>query len=453
MKYAGISLSLVSFTQTKGRRKMDSNDGTNSLRTKYVTTFALYISNFLFGGVMYIIGPSRYDISDLVDSSFESVSYGQTIRSAGIGVGAIVAKYVYGHFGRQIGYAGVIFLNGVLQLITPFFRNLVLYLSSELLIGSLCGLTSVALSGWILEMWQENSNFYLQTSNFAYALGVTVTPLIVAPFLSDKNDTQKVNAKHKESHIEIPFSILAGLLIVCSIMFVILRFKVRYIDDKRRMNKEMEETMVGSVEKSRLTQKQYGIILVIMGMIFLCNSVGVEVNTFGFAATFAYCIPLGFTKEESAFFASAIAFAFAGGRLVCLLIARHMKARHMLEGSFVLLLLGNSLLLIFANNNRTMLWIAICLVGSGHSSIFPAFMAFLEERINVTTSICGYFTLASCLSLTTFPVIIGNFIQAYPLTYAIINVSGISICVLIFSSIFLLDRFAGQKPKQYLVMK
>jgi len=101
---------------------------------------------------------------------------------------------------------------------------------------------------------------------------------------------------------------------------------------------------------------------------------------------------------------------------------------------------GNSILLVFGNTSEQLLWIGLIVVGVGHSCVFPGIYAFLEERINVTNSVCGCFMFASSIATTTNPVLIGYYIESFPMIFVYINVVSLVIVLMIFVGLHSTDR-------------
>ena len=325
-----------------------------SIRIKRLLTIAFLVGNFLYGALYYLVGPSRYDISDLTNSNFRVVSFGETIRAIGVCMGSILSGFVYLKLHRVIGYAVFFLAAGVVQLVTPFLKHISLYLTSEFFYGFTNGLIGVAITSLLLEMWQTGANVVLQATNFSYSIGMTVVPLIIAPFLSDKNSTEPYK---QETHIVIPYSIVSSSVILFTCSLIVMHIKMPY----SQLNRSLSKKNRGDSTNQRISPRRYSVTIVIFGMILLCNCVGVELNTFGFAATFATVIGTRFTKAEAAFMVSVMSGAFAAGRLAAILIATRLSPKYMMIGSYFLLTTGNVLLVIFSNTNRTFVWVAVSL--------------------------------------------------------------------------------------------
>ena len=69
-------------------------------------------------------------------------------------------------------------------MILPHLRSLLMYFMAQGAVGFASAGIDVAGNVWLLEMWQEGSNPYMQGMHFSYALGSTISPLLCEPFLS-----------------------------------------------------------------------------------------------------------------------------------------------------------------------------------------------------------------------------------------------------------------------------
>ena len=135
----------------------------------------------------------------------------------------------------------------------------------------------VAVNAWMLELWQEDCNVYMQGMHFAYAIGVTIAPTLAAPFLSDAvaspthgsnqnvtyvglNSTEKLTSYTLVNHANennsllpsgelkassnfgdlsqgllIPYSITAIVLIISAVVQAILYFILPYGENARSL--------------------------------------------------------------------------------------------------------------------------------------------------------------------------------------------------------------------------
>lgn len=435
---------------------------------KFLLTACIYFCYLVFGIAGNMIGPARLDIADLIGVNFMTVSYGAVSKSAGYASGALVACFLFPRINRQLGLVTSLIASGSFMMLAPFVKILWFYLTSELAYGFMNAGIDTGCNAWILEIWQESANPYMQGLHFSYALGQTIAPLVTEPFLSpDQSENRTMAFKtngllgngtsRQETRIVIPYSIGAASLILAGIIILCLYFKVPYVDPKRtvsRTEKEKDVNMNSTISKSEADadEKRYFLQIIALGCLLLCCYAGLETSTFNFMPEFAVVMALKLTKSKAAFLTSVSSGAFAANRFASIFVASKIRVKTMLYASFLVVVTGNVILLTLANTSETMLWIAVVLIGAGHSSIYPCFMSFLEQRMNVTTSVCALFVFSSVSSSIILPIVVGNYVEKYPLTYVYINVVLLTVCFAVFAILWFIDkRFRRKRRAQNLL--
>lgn len=435
---------------------------------KLVLTMALYFCYFA-DGLTAMLGAARLDIAELIGSDFRGVSFTQSGFLAGSVVGSVFTGWLFSRINRQIGLVLSILIAAATMLVTPLLRSLSLFSVTMVVSGVANAGIDVATNAWLLEIWQEGANPYMQGMHFSYALGQTIAPLIVEPYLSSNHSLTVVPESstdialvpnhtmiQTETRIGVPYSISGFIEVLSAAMILLLYYQMPYTDPKRgvsgpkKISDESEinsnlmvDGSTSSAEKGTNEDngvKLYHIQLITLGCLLLFFYAGLECSTMGFLTEFAVVIDLKLSKSKAAFLSSVMSGAFAINRLVSVAVASKLKPKTMLYVSFAMLTLGNGILLLFANSSELMVWISVAVIGAGHASVTPCIMSFLEERINVTTTVCGLFMVSSFLSGIFVIFAIGIWVEKYPLLYVYINLFGLMICFLTFASLYVIDR-------------
>lgn len=232
-----------------------------------------------------------------------------------------------------------------------------------------------------------------------------------------------------------------------------LHFRLPYKDPKRSVSSPKHSDAADNNNLitnpiDSISERRYYLSLIILGSLLLCFYTGLELSTLNFLTEFVGVIDLKLSKSKAAFMSSVMSGAYAANRFVSIFVATKIKPKTMLYISFGMLTTGNLILLFFANTSEVMLWIAAVIIGAGLSCVVPCIMSFLEERMNVTTGVCSTFLISACISLIVTPLLIGNYIEKYPMTYVYINLLGLTACCIIFSCLFVIDRRYRRKLKQ-----
>ena len=383
-----------------------------SQRVKILLTAAIFYCYFTYSLSYAVIGPARLDLAHLIGSDFEHASYGSVTRSAGNCIGALLFGWLFQKMNRQLGFAACLCTCGMAMLVTPFTGSLWLYLCTEMLFGLMGSGIDVTINCWVLEIWKQDANPHMQATFLSYAIGGTVSPLLVESFLSPEamremnetdiltqsNDTQ--NIMSMESKIWIPYSAASAFMILAAALMIILLFKLPYNDPKRKIKDRGSEVQTKNPTTlyASIKYKRYYITMIMLGSLLECCYNGIELTTFAFFPEFVHVMDLKLTTAAAAVITSAMSGAFAVNMLISILIATKIPAKVMLFISFFMIAVGNLILLLFANKSVTLLWTAAVIIGSGHSCVNPCIMSFLEERMNARQ-----LSVASSCSPLMFP--------------------------------------------------
>ena len=362
-------------------------------------------------------------------------------------------------------------------MVIPHLRSLWSYI---LVYGGFLGLATagidVSSTAWLLEMWQEESGPLMQGLHFSFAIGSTLSPLLAEPFLSPKNDTSSNSTSHEtttispegtvfiqESQIVIPFSIVAGICVLSAFTTFTLYLLKPYKPPVRSLAKSIDRqtsssstpspppspstsspTATNNPEAAPLVAsvfpKSYLLTVILLGALILCFETGIEINSFSYLQTFVVHVDLKLSKSTGAYMVSVIRGSYMISRGLNIFLAAKFNPKFLLMIDFALIAVGNTLLLIFANSDQTMIWIGIILMGFGFSPVYPMVYSFLEERINVTNTVCGFFMFSSALMTIVNPLIEGKFIEEYPLIYVYINIGCLAVCFMTFIWLITTDR-------------
>jgi hypothetical protein len=146
-----------------------------------------------------------------------------------------------------------------------------------------------------------------------------------------------------------------------------------------------------------------------------------EMAPMQFIPMFGQTSNLKLSESEAALVATGLTGSFTLFRFFGIFIIMKVHPLLMLFGSLVLVLIGNFILLIWANDNLTMFWIACITLGTGYSTQFASFSAFMEKNLIFTDGIGSFMVVCGSLVAAIYPLIIGKSIEenAMVLTYPI----------------------------------
>lgn len=90
---------------------------------------------------------------------------------------------------------------------------------------------------------------------------------------------------------------------------------------------------------------------------------GTEDTNFNYLPSFTSYIDIHFTDQEAATISTFYAISFTAGRAVCVWLAAKFKAHQILFINFILILIGDALMILFANSQKAIVWIATIILG------------------------------------------------------------------------------------------
>jgi len=155
------------------------------------------------------------------------------------------------------------------------------------------------------------------------------------------------------------------------------------------------------------------------------------------------------TASKATEIISAKATAYTIGRGISIFIAIKIKPQYMMAYHLSISIIG-VVILIFAQNSITWIWIASATVGFGFSAMFPAIYSFLRQYIQMTDRIGTILTFSSG-SLNLFsPFILGTFIEKHSIAFVIVEMTYLLISSFLFCIILYIIRKTSKSSKMFL---
>ncbi|RWS22781.1 sodium-dependent glucose transporter 1-like protein [Leptotrombidium deliense] len=326
---------------------------------------------------------------------------------------------------------------------------------NQAIVGFASGGVDVASNVLLLEMWDVDSNVYLQATHLCYAIGSTLSPLVAAPFLSSNTTTNNATVSGStvappvpnSSRIYIAYQITSATALLSGIITCLFEFTKPYKTPERsltRKNQKLEINANEGDEEQLVPQglpKSYYAVFISCAALMLCFYLGVEMNLFNYLPTFIIELKMNISRTTNSFMNAAFSGVYTGFRFISIFVARKVKPVVMLYMSLSTLLFAHIFILTFGHDSEAMLWITVVIAGAGCSWVYPTFYAFVEERIDVTNSIGALFMFSSSVITTVTPLIVGNTIEKMPLMFVYVNVASLLFVVAFFISMHTTDRW------------
>lgn len=343
---------------------------------------------------------------------------------------------------RQLVLVVTLIACGLAVFAVPHQTTLYPFLGLEAVIGLCdCGI-DVAANAWMLEMWQDAANPLMQALHFVSAMARTVAFLSVPWFLSD-------TTHFRPSRISIPYSVASIMLSMAGTALFTLYYIMPYEEPQRPALDEERHisTLAATLSSENVSLPQPDsptrrmlkvVVMVLIASLIVVFSSGINHMMALFVPSFA--LTIGYRKADSSLMSGVYQGSFAIGRLFCSILALKLDALTMLLTCFSLLVFGNVLLMQFADNSETMIWIAIVVLGLGCSSNYASTFVLLEQRINVTNSVSACLVFSSYLAATFLPLILGLQLHQHPFIFVYLNLASVSICFLLLFAFLLVNR-------------
>ncbi|KAG4078653.1 hypothetical protein HA402_015243 [Bradysia odoriphaga] len=401
-------------------------------KLKILTTIAIYFGNITLGYGMNTLAPAIEDIRARYDASIDEISIVFTVGSISYCMGALAYGFVSKCLNRQIlvlaALAGMTF---ALYMFPHCPTKLVFFVVGGVF-GFSAGLYDTSQVVWIIEIWQAKAGPFILAQHFFYALGSNIPSILIAPFLIDANSS---TGKGSESRIYVPFTILgaiATLAFLCqALLFAFYRYYTppiyaNEIDNLVPADKTVSQepsTETAEIAKSDLStifgwNKRKIQLIAITGM-FIGTYQGMEMCTFNFIPIFGQYSNLKMTESASAYVLTSLTATFAIGRGIGIILILKVLPEFILFANLALVLIGNVILLVWASDNQTMFWIGCIIMGTGYSTMYPGFCAFMEKHLVFTDDIGSFMVVLGSTFAAIYPLIVGKLIEqkAVVLTY------------------------------------
>ena len=421
---------------------------------KHVYTIILCLGSAAYGFMYEISGSTLSAIADQTSSQIADVSYGITLRSIMFAVGSLSSGILYDHINRQVGYATFLLLLVAGTIIIPFAHHLSLYLASEALTGFVGSAVEVALTAWILEMWGQAANPFLQSNDLFYSMAMIVVPIIVSPFLVSSPAVESSNGQammhtpiSDKSNLLIPYMITSMIGFTAFLVTLFLYFKHPFAQRKSGEESSLLESASSSsssqscdsiphedsscgiiIDESRsrevLSEKQRKIVIVISLMTMMFYS-GIESIYLSYLTTYLQQLKMEISASKSAIMLAAFSASFSTSRFLIMLIGSQIPNHYILYGNAALMAIGQLLLFQYADSSEILIWAAVVITGFGMGTTAGTIYAAVEERMRTSNTVTGLLTCANGVASTLSLYVIGTMVESSPQIF--VNVSMISL--------------------------
>jgi len=408
---------------------------------RIVKTFLINFSFIALGLCGSVLGPTLLDLCDVFETSISSLSLVAIIRCVGAMAGSFSAGYILDKYSqhRYIFLFAYTTVMGLSTTMIPFSPSLYFFFGLCGLNGFVSGSLDTGGNVLCLDLWQgfDDSGPYMHSIHFSFGLGAFLAPIIAEKFLREDsmhmnsdNLTERIKAGESITSdpitgpgLEMLYPILGIFSITVSIGYLVFAVKAYKMKDDSESFKISETTKKSSSNN---------VVIISLILAFLFLYAGMEVIYGTYIATFSVRSELHLLRKIGARITAVFWGSFAAMRFVAIFISMKLNPLGTLLFSFFMSIVGSTLLAIFAETSVIALGILTAFMGIGMAPIYASSMLWMDQYMTVTNKIGGLMTVAAGLGADAFPLILGQFIGAFPMLLMYMQVGLIYFCVVLF---------------------
>ncbi|KAI1290836.1 Major facilitator superfamily domain-containing protein 4B [Halotydeus destructor] len=403
---------------------------------KRLLTLSLCGSYMAFGVGFSMMGSILDDMEIQLGSTLRSISFAMASRGVTNAAFSLIFGYVFRFINRQLALAGSLILLALTMAFVPFIATIFQFSAIQAFYGIGFAALQVCINAFMLEIWKQDSNLYMQIQHTCFCIGSIFGPLIARPFHYAVHDvpanattttTTVAPPIDHGSQLWIPIFIACGCQLFMATVQIVFFFVSPYQKEDRTVMADGHQEDSEIIAKPSLP-KSYYYTVILSGAILLCFEGGIELNAGSYLQTFAHNVNPNISISEASYLGSGFYAAFAVSRVVNIFLALKLRTVVMIWIDVILIVLGTVIIFLTAATSVTGLWIGVVVMGIGFSSCWPGVFSFVEERISVTDTISGIFNFFTGLHPIAAPFLQGLYIQTFPMIFAYINlVSAITV--------------------------
>lgn len=442
-----------------------------SFKFKLLMTLFCYFLNINLGIIYLLPTTALIDLTYLFDSTIVILSYGLTVRAVATSIGSVLIGLLYKVVDRRIGFVLGMFSAATLVMTVPFLDSWIVFMVIMMALGLTAAIVDVAANSMILDLWGEECNSYMQGLYFSYGLGIALAPLCITPFMGLEPKVLSIESNSTELPVTedtlatlrdakvtvkplLDFQLVFVLVGICGIIASLAECAMCWIENRKRkhilakssteqvMSIEMDSPEVMKVPMETCEDEPKKKLAIFLGFLIVLFYVGMEVNSLNFVTEFVHF--LGYNVETAAQQATIMSSSYAFFRFTGIFVSRFVVTDHMVLGHLSTIVVSALILLFLTQTSLAWISLAIFILGSGCSVIYPCIYSMIEERVHLSNAAVGILASAGCIPGMLYPLIIPSVMKMYPMVY-VYNIM-VSI-VLVFICVALLIKFIP-KPKK-----
>jgi hypothetical protein len=303
--------------------------------------------------------------------------------------------------------------------------------------GISLGLIEGGSTVFVFHMWGREAMPFIQAAYFAFGLGALMAPLLSEPFLlirkpGDLFEDMEFGYHVAQPHIVheagqkynliVPYSVLSAFMFCNAVVMLAIWFWYPQTPEHHSRitvdvsaEKSVETGVTGSGEPEKQSnRKLWKFIVIVLHMIEIHLYFGIYVGLASYLVTFVVTSDLQLSKTTGSHMTTMYWSTFTFTKLAAILYIPFVGNRNSILLGLGVIVLGNMILIPFADSSEIALWIAVALIGAGLSAIYACMLRYLEGFFSITSTIGSLTSVAGVMGEFTFPAVISLFIDADP---------------------------------------
>ncbi|XP_035210590.1 sodium-dependent glucose transporter 1B-like isoform X2 [Stegodyphus dumicola] len=332
----------------------------------------------------------------------------------------------------------------------PWSRQVEVLITIMAISGLSMGALDTGGNVWCLNLWKNNNGPYMQALHFLFGVGAFISPLIIAPFLSQQQNVSTLNTtdsnglkENSTDHNLIPsityaYGILGIISFIVTMMFIFLLFV--------SSSEELQEDHK-NINNGKRQDRSLSITFIFFTILLLSVYAGIEIGYAQMLSTFAVKSHLQLSKETASYMTSVFWATFTFGRGLAILLAVKIRPFMLIIVDFVFMVISSSLLLPISlgNKHEILLWTGTAVLGLSLASFYPSTISWAENHVNISNKVASLFVIAASLGETVVPLTVSQYVDKKPQVLLYIVMISVVLCGALIFILWLLTFWLGNK--------
>lgn len=155
--------------------------------------------------------------------------------------------------------------------------------------------------------------------------------------------------------------------------------------------------------------------------------------------------PLGLDHDEAGYVSSILQIMVTCARFVNIFLSFKVNTVVNLYFNYIVMIAGCITMMLYIDTNLFAVKIGIALLGLGYGSTYPLLITFVEQRITLTNRISSVMAFSSVFVLCISPFIVGNYIDAHPVSFVYITLAVAILALSFFTFLHVMEVFRRRK--------